>query len=56
LYFVGLNFLYAMTSDTVSGVPRDAKRAVDAIVKRLSSVKTSWDQRVGDEAGAVVHG
>jgi putative flavoprotein involved in K+ transport len=56
LYFVGLNFLYAMTSDTVSGVPRDAKRAVDAIVRRLSSVKTTWDQRVGEEAGAVVHG
>ena len=56
LYFVGLNFLYAMTSDTVSGVPRDAKRAVDAIVKRLSSAKSSWDQRVGEEAGAVAHG
>lgn len=56
LYFVGLNFLYAMTSDTVSGVPRDAKRAVDAIGRRLSSVKTPWDQRVGEEAGAVVHG
>jgi len=56
LYFVGLNFLYAMTSDTVSGVPRDAKRAVDAIVRRLSSVNTTWDQRVGEEAGAVAHG
>jgi putative flavoprotein involved in K+ transport len=56
LYFVGLHFLYAMTSDTVSGVPRDAKRAVDAIVRRLSSVKTTWDQRVGEEAGAVAHG
>jgi putative flavoprotein involved in K+ transport len=56
LYFVGLHFLYAMTSDTVSGVPRDAKRAVDAIVRRPSSVKTTWDQRVGEEAGAVAHG
>jgi hypothetical protein len=37
-------------------VPRDAKRAVDAIVRRLSSVKTTWDQRVGEEAGAVAHG
>jgi putative flavoprotein involved in K+ transport len=26
LYFVGLNFLYAATSDTVTGVQRDAKR------------------------------
>ena len=56
LYFVGLNFLYAMTSDTVSGVPRDAKRAVDAIVRRLSSLKTTWNQRLREEASAVVHG
>src|SRR5262249_18409798 len=28
LYFVGLQFLYAMTSETVSGVSRDANRAV----------------------------
>jgi putative flavoprotein involved in K+ transport len=55
LYFVGLNFLYAMTSDTVSGVPRDAKRAVDALVTRRSSVKNSWDQRIGEEASALAH-
>ena len=26
LYFVGLHFLYSMTSETINGVPRDAKR------------------------------
>jgi putative flavoprotein involved in K+ transport len=52
LYFVGLNFLYAMTSDTVSGVGRDAKRAVDAIVTRRASEKTAWEGPVGAEAGS----
>ena len=33
LYFVGLHFLYSMTSETITGVPRDAKR----IVKELSA-------------------
>jgi putative flavoprotein involved in K+ transport len=56
LYFVGLNFLYAMTSDTVSGVGRDAKRAVDAIVARIESVRTAWPGRVNTEAGSVVPG
>jgi putative flavoprotein involved in K+ transport len=56
LYFVGLNFLYAMTSDTVSGVGRDAKRAVDAIVTRIASVGTAWQGRVNAEAGSVVPG
>ena len=37
LYFVGLNFLYAMTSDTVTGVARDARRAVDAIAARVAA-------------------
>ena len=56
LYFVGLNFLYAMTSDTVSGVGRDAKRAVDAIVTRLASVGTAWAGRVDAKAGTMVPG
>jgi putative flavoprotein involved in K+ transport len=42
LYFVGLNFLYAMTSGTVSGVGRDAKRAVDAIAARVAGDKKLW--------------
>jgi putative flavoprotein involved in K+ transport len=34
LYFVGLHFLYSMTSATVTGISRDAKRIVDAIAVR----------------------
>lgn len=37
LYFVGLQFLYSMTSETVGGVGRDAKRAVNAIAARVTS-------------------
>ena len=32
LYFVGLHFLYSMTSETVTGVPRDAKRIANHVV------------------------
>ena len=32
LYFVGLHFLYAMTSATLTGVGRDASRIADAVV------------------------
>jgi putative flavoprotein involved in K+ transport len=48
LYFVGLNFLYAMTSDTVTGVGRDAKRAVDAIAARVAGEKTVWKGRLAE--------
>jgi putative flavoprotein involved in K+ transport len=34
LYFVGLHFLYSMTSGTLIGVGRDAERIVDAIAFR----------------------
>jgi putative flavoprotein involved in K+ transport len=34
LYFLGLRFLYAMTSSTIMGVGRDAKHVVDAIAAR----------------------
>jgi putative flavoprotein involved in K+ transport len=34
LYFVGLHFLYSMTSETISGVERDAKRIVAAIAAK----------------------
>ena len=35
LYFVGLHFLYSMTSATLMGVGRDAKRIADAIASRI---------------------
>lgn len=34
LFFVGLHYLYSMTSATIVGVSRDAKRVVSAIVAR----------------------
>jgi len=37
LYFVGLHFLYAMSSGMIHGVGRDAKRIVDAIAARAPS-------------------
>jgi putative flavoprotein involved in K+ transport len=40
LYFVGLHFLYAMTSDTVNGVGRDAERIARVIAERARSART----------------
>lgn len=34
LYFVGLHFLYSMTSETITGVQRDAKRIARHVVSR----------------------
>ena len=39
LYFLGLQFLYSMTSATVSGVARDAKHIVKAITARAQRGK-----------------
>jgi putative flavoprotein involved in K+ transport len=38
LYFVGLHFLYAMSSATLVGVGRDAERVAAAIARRPSRV------------------
>lgn len=35
LYFVGLHFLYSMTSGLVNGVGRDAERVVNAVAARM---------------------
>lgn len=35
LYFVGLNFLYSMTSATLMGIGRDSERVVDALCKQM---------------------
>ena len=37
LYFVGLHFLYSMTSGLVNGVGRDAERVVNAVAARVRS-------------------
>lgn len=52
LYFVGLNFLYSLSSDAVTGVPRDAKRAVDALAARLQS-DSAWHGGTLPQAGSV---
>jgi hypothetical protein len=36
LYFVGLQYLYAMSSATVTGVGRDARRVVDHLIATTS--------------------
>jgi putative flavoprotein involved in K+ transport len=37
LYFVGLHFLYAMSSSMIHGVGRDAQYVAERIVERLAS-------------------
>jgi putative flavoprotein involved in K+ transport len=37
LYFVGLHFLYALTSDTLMGIGRDAKHIADAVESQMYS-------------------
>jgi putative flavoprotein involved in K+ transport len=41
LYFVGLHYLYAMTSDTVNGVGRDAERIVRVIQLRTRAARVA---------------
>ncbi len=38
LYFVGLNFLYAMSSPMIQGVGRDARHIADTIAARLPTL------------------
>jgi putative flavoprotein involved in K+ transport len=46
LYFVGLHFLYSMTSATVTGVGRDAEHVVEAIYSRQAAgVSREWSLR-----------
>jgi len=41
LYFVGLHFLYSLTSETITGVPRDAKRIAKHIVSSKSKGRSA---------------
>ena len=47
MYFVGLHFLYSMTSATVTGVGRDAERIVRAIDSRTLAAgrQSAWRLR-----------
>jgi putative flavoprotein involved in K+ transport len=48
LYFIGLDFLYAFTSETVGGVGKDAER----IAKHIASRSAHGRFRAGARAGA----
>jgi putative flavoprotein involved in K+ transport len=48
LYFIGLHFLYSMTSETINGVPRDAER----IVKHIAQEERSRGSRASLVAAA----
>ena len=53
LYFVGLQFLYSMTSATLTGVGRDADHVVRAIAERgpaARAAKTAGEARTADAA------
>jgi putative flavoprotein involved in K+ transport len=41
LYFVGLHYLYSMTSDTITGVGRDAERIVKTIHERKRNLRAA---------------
>ena len=45
LYFVGLHFLFAASSDMIQGVGRDAKYVIEVIRDRLKSKKKSADHK-----------
>jgi putative flavoprotein involved in K+ transport len=45
LYFVGLNFLYAMSSSMIHGVGRDAARIVGAITARRDVARVRYPMR-----------
>ena len=45
LYFVGLHFLYAMTSETVTGVSRDARRIARELERRSKKTSKATEAR-----------
>jgi hypothetical protein len=55
LYFVGLHFLYAMTSATLTGVGRDAERIVRAINHRARVARPVTEQNLKRSELAVEH-
>jgi putative flavoprotein involved in K+ transport len=45
LYFVGLHFLYALSSATLPGVGRDAERVVEAVAARVRAGRSAEERR-----------
>jgi putative flavoprotein involved in K+ transport len=56
LYFVGLDFLYAATSDTVTGVGRDAKHVVNALGSRVATHGRAPGRESGQQVQALQRG
>lgn len=50
LYFVGLHFLYALSSSMIHGVGRDAARISDAVAARAVPVRAGETQTAGQAA------
>jgi putative flavoprotein involved in K+ transport len=50
LYFVGLHFLYALSSSMIHGVGRDAARISDAVAARAVPVRSGGTQTPAMEA------
>jgi putative flavoprotein involved in K+ transport len=51
LYFVGLHFLYAMSSTMIHGVGRDAQHIARTIALRVRAPRTAAERRPADERG-----
>jgi putative flavoprotein involved in K+ transport len=49
LYFVGLHYLYALSSTMIHGVARDAKYVADAVLRRIREARAS-SGRAGESA------
>jgi putative flavoprotein involved in K+ transport len=56
MYFVGLQFLYSMTSETVGGVGRDANRTVNAIAARVNAERAAWKGQMAAEMTSAIGG
>jgi len=50
LYFVGLHFLYALSSSMIHGVGRDAERISEAVAARAVPVRGVGVQTTAQEA------
>ena len=55
VYFVGLNFLYSMTSPTLMGIGRDAERVVDAISVRMGRAESQSEVRTVADSATPAH-
>jgi putative flavoprotein involved in K+ transport len=53
LYFVGLHYLYSLSSGMVQGMPRDAERIVRAALARRDVIAAETESAVGTERLAV---